>query len=127
MGADGFIVRQGHRYGFQIAGGLVQKENVLAVAVNERLRAGGVQPPRSRGLGGGSEALPFLHLCTLKEGNGNGQKEKEDAENGNDDGKTSADDGLGHDAVKPQRSFRHLKAFRQVLLQVCHILLEVPL
>ena len=54
----------------------------------------------------------FFHVCALEERNRNGQQEEKNAENGYNDGESSADDGFGHDAVKPQRGFCHLKAFR---------------
>ncbi|MFQ7534808.1 MAG: hypothetical protein ACLRPT_06575 [Akkermansia muciniphila] len=49
--------------------------------------------------------LPFVHVRVLEEGNRDGQQEEKNAENGYNDGESSADDGFGHDAVKPQRGF----------------------
>ena len=115
MGADGFPVRQGYGSGIQVPGCLVQKEDVFAVVIDKGERAGRVQAPGSLDRGGWGKVLPFFHVRALEEGNGDGQQEKEDAENGYNDGKAPADDGFSHDAVKPQRGFCHLEAFRNGL------------
>ena len=112
MGADGFAFRQGNGNGGQVPGSFVQEEDVFSVAIDKGKRAGRVQAPGPRNRRGRLEVLPFVHVRVLEEGNRDGQQEEKNAENGYNDGESSADDGFGHDAVKPQRGFCHLKAFR---------------